>query len=237
MKHALILSGSGRYADPWHPYAETSRELASLLEAAGFQTVIDGDVDARMARLDSAPPDLLVLNVGDPALNFPDEPAPEDEERGRRGLLAYLDTGRPLLGVHAAITSFRGVPELQTILGGRWVRGRSHHPDYGPMTVSIDGDAASISDGLEDFPVEDELYSDLALEPDNLVLAAHPSSSGDVPLVWARTTGPQHARVVYDTLGHDTAAYRSAGHRDLLTRCIGWLAEERSPVTRTGAER
>lgn len=34
---ALILSGAGRYADPWHPYAETSARLASLVAEAGFR--------------------------------------------------------------------------------------------------------------------------------------------------------------------------------------------------------
>jgi hypothetical protein len=28
---ALLLSGVGRYADPWHPFAETSAALAGLL--------------------------------------------------------------------------------------------------------------------------------------------------------------------------------------------------------------
>lgn len=228
MSHALILSGSGRYADPWHPYADTSQRLADIVETAGLRCVIDGDVDARMARLGSSPPDLLVLNVGDPALNFPDEPAPEQEQQGRRGLLAYLQAGGPVLGVHSTVTSFRGIPEWRSILGGQWVRGQSFHPDYGPLTVTVHGDASPISAGAEDFTVDDELYSELSLEPDNLILAGHLSPSEETPLVWARTFGPRSARVVYDALGHDTAAYESPGHQALLARCVSWLVENRS---------
>lgn len=223
MTRAVILSGQGRYADPWHPFADTSQRLAAIVETAGFSYVIDDDVDAGMARLDASPPDLLVVNVGDPALNFPDEPAHEDEERGRRGLLAYLAAGRPLLGVHAAVTSFRGIPEWPAVLGGQWVRGQSFHPDYGPLTVTVDRGASAITDGLDDFTVSDERYSNLSLEPDNLVLASQLSGTDVVPLVWARTYGPRRARVVYDALGHDTAAYDSASHRAFLGRCISWL--------------
>jgi hypothetical protein len=225
MRHALILSGAGRYADPWHPYADTSRCLASIIETVGLRCEISGDVDARMAELGSAAPDLLVLNVGDPALNFPDAPAREAEERGRAGLLGYLAAGGPLLGVHATVTSFRGIPEWRAILGGQWIRGHSFHPDYGPVDVAIDREASSFAANLPDFTVDDERYSHLALESDNLVLAAHRAGPVTVPLAWARTAGRGGARVVYDALGHDTAAYDSVGHRALLARCVAWLTE------------
>lgn len=219
MKRALILSGEGRYADPWHPFALTSDRLAQLLISQGAEVEVSGDVDARMASLPTDPPDLLVVNIGDPALNFPGEPAPSAEARGRGGLLAYLASGRSLLGAHAAITSLRGVPEWPSILGGLWVRGQSFHPDYAPFSVTVE--RSDITDDLADFEVEDELYSNLALEPDNAVVASH----GDIPLVWRRTFGAAGARVVYDALGHDGAAYESAGHRALLRRCITWLLE------------
>ena len=91
------------------------------------------------------------------------------------------------------------------------------------MTVTMNEGVSAISNCVDDFTVEDELYSDLSVEPDNLVLASHRSKSGEVPLVWARTYGPHRARVVYDALGHDTATYDSAGHRELLERCVHWL--------------
>ena len=53
MKHALILSGAGRYSDPWHPYADTSARLASVVENVGLHCVIDSDVDAGMPRGDA----------------------------------------------------------------------------------------------------------------------------------------------------------------------------------------
>ncbi|SEH55033.1 MULTISPECIES: ThuA domain-containing protein [unclassified Leifsonia] len=227
MTRALILSGEGRYADPWHPFARTSDRLAGLLTSLGMDAEVSGDVDARMAALPSELPDLLVLNLGDPALNFPDDPAPDAEAEGRAGLLGYLAAGRPLLGVHATSTSLRGIPEWKSILGGVWVRGESFHPDYARLNVHLAAEPPAFIAGLDDFAVQDELYSNLSLEPDNIVLAtasATASSGGDeVPVVWARTVGPASARVVYDALGHDTAAYESAGHQALLARCVRWL--------------
>lgn len=223
MTRALILSGEGRYADPWHPFERTSGRLARLLTSLGVDAVISRDVDARMAALSSDLPDLLVLNLGDPALNFPRDPAPDAEAQGRAGLLGYLAAGRPLLGVHAASTSLRGVPEWKSILGGVWVRGESFHPDYAPVSVQLTSSAPAVTAGLGDFHVQDELYSNLSLEPDNIVLASARSGEDDIPVVWARTFGPACARVVYDALGHDTAAYESAGHQALLVRCVRWL--------------
>lgn len=221
MTRALILSGEGRYADPWHPFGRTSGRLAELLSGEGIDVEISGDVDARMAALPTNTPDLLVVNVGDPALNFPTEPAPVEEAEGRAGLLSYLGSGRPLLGVHTASTSLRGVPEWKSILGGVWVRGQSFHPDYGPLPVTVA--PSDLTEGLAEFTVEDELYSNLSLDPGNEILASHLGDSEVVPLVWRRTYGPAVARVVYDALGHDTAAYESGGHQALVRRCVGWL--------------
>ena len=73
---AIILNGAGRYADPWHPYAETSARLASLVAEAGYDVEVRDDVDAALATLggDVA---LLVVNAGDP-----DGPVPDAAELG-----------------------------------------------------------------------------------------------------------------------------------------------------------
>ena len=223
MKRALILTGSGRYADPWHPFEHTSARLSELIAAVGFEVEISGDVDARMADLSSTHPDLLVVNVGDPALNSPDAPEPIAEERGRAGLLAYLGRGGALLGMHTASTSLRGVPEWKQILGGIWVRGESFHPDYTRLTVSMCAVPEGITAGLDDFDVDDEQYTNLNQAESNSILAQRRTDSEAVPLAWCRAYGSAHARVVYDALGHDTASYDSAGHRALLQRCVRWL--------------
>jgi len=232
MTRALILSGAGRYADPWHPFADTSDRLAALVRAEGLSVEVSGDVDERMAALRSTDdPDLLVLNIGDPALAG--DEAPEAERRGREGLLAHLGRGRPLLASHVSSTSLRGIPEWEAILGGVWVRGTSFHPDYDRARIHVHRERHGIVSGLPDFEVEDERYTDLRVAPDVVPLAGHLHEGREHPLLWARAYGP--ARVVYDALGHDAASYASATHREILARSVRWLLGR--PIAAAAPER
>lgn len=217
---ALLLFGAGRYADPWHPFDVTAGRLAELLCDEGLTVEVSGEVDERMAcLLDSDDIDLLVLDIGDPALAG--RPNPEAEERGRAGLLAHLRRGRPLLVMHVTSTSLRGVPEWEEILGAVWVRGRSFHPEYGTGRVLVHGDRHEIAAGLADFDVDDELYTELRVRPDVVPVATHRYDGREHPLLWPRTYG--RARIVYDALGHDAASFDAPVHRELLARSVRWL--------------
>lgn len=228
MTRALILSGAGRYADPWHPFDATSGRLADILRGEGIDVEVSGEVDARLASL-SAPgdrdPDLLVLNIGDPALAGREDP--EAEALGREGLLAYLGRGRPLLVSHVSATSLRGLPEWEAILGALWVRGVSFHPEYGRARIHVPVSSHPIVAGLADFEVDDERYTDLRVAPDVVALASHEHGGREHPLLWARTYGT--ARVVYDALGHDAASYDSPVHREIVARAARWLLGPAAP--------
>lgn len=224
--HALVLSGSGRYADPWHPFAATSALVADALEAAGIATSVTEGVDAALAALPDSAPDLLVVNIG-----APDGPAPEGVDRGpgdpavdaaaRAGLLSHLAAGRPLLALHVSSTSLHFVPEWEAILGGIWVRGTTMHPDYDRARIHVETDAHPIVEGVPDFATIDERYSYLRVAPDVHALAWHEHDAERHPLLWARRYGS--ARVVYDALGHDAASYDSPEARELIARSARWL--------------
>ncbi|QNE35431.1 ThuA domain-containing protein [Leifsonia shinshuensis] len=220
---ALILSGSGRYADPWHPFAATTERLAGILAEEGFIVNVDGNVDERLAHLPENPPDLLVVNIGDPALNYPDDPQPAAEARARAGLLWYVREGLPILAMHTSVTSLRGIPDWPRIIGGIWRRGTSYHPDYGTAAIRIGPAHTEVNDKIQDFSVDDERYTDLDVEPDNTILATHEEGGRDHPIIWQRTYGPKGARVVLDALGHDTASYDSTEHVALLSHAVRWL--------------
>ena len=225
---ALILSGAGRYADPWHPFAATSARIADILRGEGVEVEIVEDVDARLAALGggaaggaASTPGLLVLNIGDPALTDPEHPEPEAERRARAGLLAHLAAGRSLLAMHVSSTSLRGVPEWEDILGGVWVRGTTMHPEYSRARIHVYPDRHPIVAGLGDFEVDDERYTYLRTAPDLVPLATHEHDGAEFPLLWARSYGD--ARVVYDALGHDEASYDSATHRAIVAAAARWL--------------
>jgi type 1 glutamine amidotransferase len=228
--HAVILSGSGRFADPWHPFAETSASVAQILETDGFTTEIAG-VDERMSDLSGA--DLVVVNIGAPST-----PDLEQDTAVHRGLLEYVDTGGPLLVLHVSSTSLPSVPEWESIIGGLWVRGTTMHPDYGLAHLEVYPDRHPIVATTTDFDLYDERYSYLRVASEVVPLAAHRHDGIDHPILWARTyespagTGgvekPTHvsrvpARVVYDALGHDARSYDSAEHREIIRRSARWL--------------
>ena len=219
---ALLLTGVGRYADPWHPFPETTAALAGLLTDAGIAVEVANDVDAALARLDPADlwPDLLAVNVGLPRDG---RPSPGTVE-AMRGLERWVEAGRPLLACHVSSTSFVDSQAWEEALGGRWVRGTSMHPEYGPAKILVQGCSGPLAGGIPDFEVQDERYSWLRTSPDIKVHAMHRHEGTLHPLLWSRTRGG--ARSFYDALGHDAASFESPEHLEMLRRAIAWLVPD-----------
>ncbi len=211
---ALIASGTGRYADPWHPFPRTSPRLAEILGEAGFEVTIDDDVDAAMQRLTDV--DLLVVNAGDPWRNADTSPAPP--AASVEGLRAALERGIGVIALHCAVASLRDYPAWAPAIGGMWVPGASFHPPADE--ASITGLALPEGEAIEDFTLFDERYCRLQQFGDRTVVATHAGPDGTEPTAWVRTAGP--ARIAVDTLGHDERSYDSAGHRALVTALARW---------------
>jgi type 1 glutamine amidotransferase len=222
----LLVSGAGRYSDPWHPFAQTSERIAAVLRDAGLDVTVADDVDRAFARVSADAPDLLVVNIGaaDGQLapgvaETPPDPVRDAETRD--GLLGHLAAGRPLLAVHVSATSLGFVPEWESILGGIWVRGTTMHPDYGRARIHVETDAHPIVAGIGDFDTDDERYSWMRVDPTVNALAWQEHAGVSHPLLW--THEYQGTRVVYDALGHDAASYDSVESRELVARSALWL--------------
>lgn len=220
MTTALLLTGAGRYADPWHPFAETSAAVADLLRDHGLTVTTADDVDSALEDFqDSASwPDLLVVNIGLPR----DGGTSPGTDAARAGLDAWAAGGRPLLALHSSSTSFVDSESWENALGGRWVRGASMHPPYGEAHILLDG---SFPVGVPNFTVDDERYSWLRTSPDVVVHARHEHEGHLHPLMWSleRPAETASARSFYDALGHDAASYSSPERRELLRRAVDWL--------------
>jgi hypothetical protein len=210
---ATVVSGGGRFADPWHPFAATSSRLGEVAAEAGFDVTVLDDVPAAMAR----PAELLILDVGRPA-----EPDAVEDAAVRAALLAAVERGAGLLAMHATVMSFPAVPEWEAIVGGVWVDGVSMHPPYGEALVRITDRAHPITAPLADFALQDERYTALRIDPGVEVLAVHDHEGQAYPLLWTRAGA--RGRVVVDVLGHDAASYDSGPHRVLLARAMRWAA-------------
>ena len=242
-RSAVVLSGSGRFADAWHPFSLTSACLAEIIDAAGFEVEI-ASVDDRMAHLADA--DLVAVNVGAPSI-----PDRRLDPSGRAGLLDYLSRGCPLLVMHVSATSFPAIPEWETIIGGIWVRGTTMHPDYGPSQIHVRSGVHPIVEKVSDFTLTDERYSYLRVADDLTILATHTHEAIEHPILWAHTyqsparertsTAAQAsasrggsadappARVVYDALGHDQRSYESPEHKEIIAASVRWLACSENP--------
>jgi hypothetical protein len=209
MADVVLISGSGPYADRWHPFPATSGRIAGIIDDLGYTVKIIEDVEACLTDPEACR--LLVINIGNPSSARP----PGLVDAARAGLEKHLSAGRAILGVHSSATSLTTMPEWPVILGGRWVRGRSMHPPKGVTSISITTADHPITSGLTDFVIFDERYSYLETQPDITVLCEHSHDALRLPL--------DRYRVVYDGLGHDTASYDSTGHVRLLRRIARWL--------------
>ncbi len=210
MSRVLVFSGGGDYADPWHPFAQTSARVAEILSASGHDaTVVD-----TLAALEAGLPDaeVLVVNAGGGT-----EPHPLDAELAR-----ILESYRgPLVALHVAATLMPESDVWERMLGGRWVRGQSMHPPRGPLSVRAVSNHPIVA-GLDGSETVDEAYSWLRIEPSSDVLLVHDLEGGSQPMCWIAETDGR--RVAYDGLGHDLEAYEAPLAVTLLERLVAWVA-------------
>jgi type 1 glutamine amidotransferase len=217
--HAVIATGTGRYADPWHPFPATSARIAAALRDDGWLVTVDDDVDHALATLDDV--DLLVVNAGDPWREGASELGHRADPAADEGLRTAIARGIGLIAVHAALSSLRDHPAWREAIGGEWDPGVSWHPPIGDARVRVvDGDHP-VSEGMPALDVFDEQYSDLVVDDGVRILAVHDVDGAEHPAVWVRE---QPTRAVVSSLGHDERAYDAPAHVALLQRAARWAA-------------
>ncbi|MFK4760087.1 ThuA domain-containing protein [Microbacterium sp. ZW T5_45] len=218
---AVIASGTGRYADPWHPFTKTSPLLAAVLEDAGFSVRVDEDVDHAIPNLRGV--DLLVVNAGDPWREAGEGDVAPKVTGDPAAFGAVLTQGLGLLAMHCAVSSLRDYPDWFPAIGGMWVPGLSWHPPASMTNVKVNGFPDEEGGaGFDDFDVFDERYCRLQQLGSRDVVATHPGEQGPEPSAWVRRYG--RSRIAVDVLGHDEKSYESEGHRQLITRLAVWAA-------------
>lgn len=224
IRQVRVVSGSGRYTDPWHPFAETSTAIAAVVTDLGHRCEVVESEPAALAELDGV--DLLVINAGgNPRVEL--EPDP-DWRRAFGSAEQWVAAGHPVLGVHTASNAFPDWPAWPTILGGRWVRGQSMHPPRSTATFTAVPDAAGhpALGGLTEVTAYDERYSYLQVLAGSVPLLQHRHDDDDHVAVWAR---PGEATAVYDGLGHGPESYESDSRRALLAAELAWLFDPTDP--------
>lgn len=216
MTRILVFSGSGPYADQWHPFPETSSAVAGVLTEAGHEVVVRESEPGSL--LDVATFDLLVVNSGGRAGGA----EPHDTElwaADHRALAEFHTNGGPILGLHTAVGTFPDWDGWRSIIGGRWTS-NSFHPAMGPATfMAAPGVGAHpVLADLPSIKAIDERYSLLEVSESATPLILHTTDGQDHTMGWA-----VGETVVYDGLGHDGRSYASPDRRRLLRNEVDWL--------------
>jgi uncharacterized protein len=210
----LIVTGFDVGVHNWRD--TTQQTVADLEESGKFDVKVSEDFGIfESSSLDRY--DVVVLNYG-----YWNEPEPTDE--AKEAILDYVKSGKGLVALHFASSSFQEWDEYRELLGRVWVKGTGGHGPRGEFTVKIGDNEHPITAGLSDFKADDELYAKLSGDAEIEVLATADSDwSGKVePIVFVKPYGK--GRVVHNVLGHDTRARENPAFRTLLVRGVEWAA-------------
>ena len=152
--------------------------------------------------------------------------------RSRRRCSSWVKAGHGYVSIHGADNAAPDwLPAWREMLGG--VFSHVGLPDSktkkGTFTVKIVDTRHPITRGLNDFPIKDELYYKLQMQPGVEPLATIDYDGGTWPVAWTRTYG--QGRVFHTPLGHRDFGpgkddpVQNPNLRKLIIQGIDWVAE------------
>jgi uncharacterized protein len=149
---------------------------------------------------------------------------PMISDQAKENLLAFVKGGKGFYVQHMASGSFAQWPEFGELSGRKWVMGTSGHSARSVFEAKIAKKEHPITKGMENFKVDDELYSKLqgTGEIEALVEADSTFSNKTEPLVFTLPYGA--GRVAQNTFGHDAKAINDPNVTKLILRCVEWAA-------------
>lgn len=220
-QRALILCGHGRYEDPWHDHAAIACELAHVLEELDVEPVIRSMFTDSADDLDQF--DLLIVNGSRGRRDHEFDGTDDDWLPLHEKVYDYAKSGKPILLYHVGINAFTDSPYWDEICGGKWIRGKTHHPKISDAEFIVQKGSHPIVEGLEAIHVFDERYTYLETQ-DHVTIYLKQFEYGEYHAsAWVNEADGM--RVVFDSLGHQPQALHNEQRRDLLVRELNWLLE------------
>ncbi len=222
----LLITGNDH---PAHKWQETTPVIKAILEKDSTASITVSTDPEILKDVTVKDYDFIVLNY----CNWEDPKGLS--EYAKAGFLSFLNDGGGLIVLHFSNGAFHKSlpgaaasdwPEYRKIVRRVWDHnGDSSHDAYGPFTVSFTGKRQYITEGLDSFTTQDELYfnqaGDMDLKP--LIMAHSKVSGKEEPLAWIYPYG--NARVFQTLLGHGPDSYSAPTYQEMLRRSVRWVTK------------
>lgn len=213
-----VLLITGDDVAPAHNWSEVALATRDILTASGkFDVKVCEDAGI----LDSADSlkryDLVFLamyNAKTPTLT----------SQAKENLLSFVKGGKGFAVSHLASASFKEWPEFKQLCGRVWVMGTSGHGPRSVFKVKVVNKTSPITQGIDDFEADDELYAKLQGNASINVLVEADSdwSKKTEPLAFTLDYG--QGRVFHEAFGHDRKALEHPSIRKIIVRGCEWAA-------------
>jgi type 1 glutamine amidotransferase len=194
----LFLAGGQR---SHHGYRDQALYLSSALEDTGRYEVTIAEDATILETPAMSKYDLIIVNADRRDAEF------KFTEGQQKALLDWVKAGHGYVSIHGADNAAPDwIPEWRDMLGGVF----SHNteggrlPDsktkQGTFKIKVTNTDHSITKGVQDFELKDELYYNLQMKHQIDPLATTDYNNGTWPVAWTRTYG--QGRVFHTPLGH-----------------------------------
>jgi len=216
-KKIKVLLLTGDDVAPAHNWAEVSQAIKATLLAAGkFEVKVCEDAGI----LDS--PNLNTYDVV--FLHMYNAKTPAPTPAARSNLEKFVQGGKGMVVSHLSSASWADWPEFRKMCGHYWVMGKSGHGPRGTFQAKVLKTSHPITQGLEDFQADDELYAKLQGDaPINVLVEADSDwSKKTEPLAFTVQYG--EGRVFHEAFGHDGKAIQNPSVQKLIQRGCAWAA-------------
>ena len=209
----LVLSG------PNHRFEDSASVINDFLAARGDMSVELTDDKGVLVSSQLDEFDVCVFGTGfTRTVSQPDgtpKREPDLTSEQEDGLFQFVSGGKGLVGIHGTAWWIGG--RAVDLIGGH----ANWHPPGGTFTVNIDDSDHPITQGVDAFEVEDEIYMS-AYDPYLHILASAEWSEKQHPLAWVKSYGD--GRVFYTALGHGPGTFEQPAMQKLMGQGVQWAA-------------
>jgi uncharacterized protein len=202
--------------DPWHDGKKTAPVVQAALEQ-------DPRIDAYIVEDPEFLASPLIADYDVILLEFYNAQPLRHQAEAQKNLAGFVEQGKGLVVLHFSCGAFSTWPEYSDLAGRVWDRKNTHDP-RGPYQVKIVDKQHPVTQGMEDFQADDELYVCLAGDKQMDVLATARSKMTGKEYPMALTMSYGKGRVFNTPLGHDGKAVAMPGTTRLLQRGVLWAA-------------